>query len=46
MSWVYLVLALYFDNVLPDANGQRKSLFYFVYPSFWTGKSARTRDGE
>jgi hypothetical protein len=31
----YLVLAIYLDNVLPDTNGTRKPLWYFLQPSYW-----------
>jgi hypothetical protein len=31
----YLVLAIYLDNVLPDTNGTRKPVWYFLQPSFW-----------
>lgn len=37
---VYLLLAVYLDNVVPDANGVRKPIFFFLYPSFWTGKAS------
>lgn len=44
LSILYLLLAVYLDNVVPDANGVRKPVFFFLYPSFWTGKaSQRTR---
>ena len=32
---IYLLLALYFDQVLPDTLGQRRCWYYFVLPSFW-----------
>ncbi|XP_023633439.1 ABC transporter A family member 11 [Capsella rubella] len=31
-------LAIYFDNIIPNASGVRKSIFYFLKPSYWTGK--------
>ncbi|KAG7535104.1 ABC transporter-like [Arabidopsis thaliana x Arabidopsis arenosa] len=34
----WFVLALYFDNIIPNASGVRKSIFYFLKPSYWTGK--------
>ncbi|XP_024514873.1 ABC transporter A family member 2 [Selaginella moellendorffii] len=37
--FIWFFLAIYFDNVLPDANGLRKSLYYFVRPSYWAGRS-------
>uniref|UniRef100_A0A2P2KTL6 ABC transporter family protein n=1 Tax=Rhizophora mucronata TaxID=61149 RepID=A0A2P2KTL6_RHIMU len=36
--FVWLVLAIYFDNVIPNASGVRKSVFYFLMPGYWTGK--------
>ncbi|XP_024541685.1 ABC transporter A family member 2 [Selaginella moellendorffii] len=35
--FLWLVLAIYFDNVLPDVNGVRKPWFYFTHASYWTG---------
>ncbi|GJP41806.1 hypothetical protein CLOM_g1449 [Closterium sp. NIES-68] len=37
---IFFLLAIYFDNVLPDANGIRKPILFFLYPSFWTGKAS------
>lgn len=37
--FVWFILAIYFDNVLPDVNGVRKPFFYFVWPSYWTGRA-------
>ncbi|XP_012080230.1 ABC transporter A family member 2 isoform X2 [Jatropha curcas] len=37
-SFVWFVLAIYFDNIIPNANGVRKSIFYFLQPGYWTGK--------
>ncbi|KAL2613565.1 hypothetical protein R1flu_025257 [Riccia fluitans] len=42
---VWLVLALYFDNVLPDANGVSKPWTYFLRPSYWTGRSQKAAEG-
>eukprot|EP00245_Coleochaete_scutata_P012781 TRINITY_DN5005_c0_g1_i1.p1 TRINITY_DN5005_c0_g1~~TRINITY_DN5005_c0_g1_i1.p1 ORF type:complete len:1006 (-),score=193.03 TRINITY_DN5005_c0_g1_i1:975-3992(-) len=39
---LWLVLALYLDNVLPDVNGVRKTLWFFLSPSYWTGRGAPT----
>ncbi|CAN8251970.1 unnamed protein product [Cochlearia groenlandica] len=36
----WLVVALYFDNILPNASGVRKPMFYFLKPSYWTGKES------
>lgn len=43
--FVWFLLAIYFDNVLPDANGVRKPWTYFLRPSYWTGKGAKTYEG-
>ncbi|CDY64180.1 BnaCnng43390D [Brassica napus] len=34
----WFVLAIYFDNIIPNASGERKTIFYFLKPSYWTGK--------
>ncbi|KAL8140464.1 hypothetical protein V2J09_006485 [Rumex salicifolius] len=36
--FVWFVLALYFDNVVPNPYGVRKSAIYFLMPGYWTGK--------
>ncbi|XVF51956.1 hypothetical protein PTKIN_Ptkin04bG0225700 [Pterospermum kingtungense] len=36
--FVWVVLAIYLDNIIPNASGVRKSLFYFLRPGYWTGK--------
>lgn len=40
LTVAFLVLAVYFDNVLPDVNGIRKPAWFFLVPSFWTGRAA------
>ncbi|XP_068647443.1 ABC transporter A family member 2-like [Aristolochia californica] len=35
--FLWFLLAIYFDNILPNPNGVRKSVFYFLKPSYWTG---------
>ncbi|KAF3533317.1 hypothetical protein DY000_02040992 [Brassica cretica] len=32
------VHSIYFDNIIPNASGVRKTIFYFLKPSYWTGK--------
>ncbi|KAG2583666.1 hypothetical protein PVAP13_6KG229500 [Panicum virgatum] len=39
--FLWFVLAIYFDNILPNVNGVRKSVFYFLMPSYWTGKGGK-----
>ncbi|XP_013596936.1 PREDICTED: ABC transporter A family member 11 isoform X2 [Brassica oleracea var. oleracea] len=34
----WFVLAMYFDNIIPNASGVRKPIFYFLTPGYWTGK--------
>ena len=41
---VYTILAVYLTEVLPDANGVRKPVFFFFMPSFWN-PSAYKRAG-
>lgn len=36
--FMWYVLAIYFDNILPNPSGVRKSAFYFLNPGYWTGK--------
>ncbi|KAL5816488.1 hypothetical protein ACOSQ3_024866 [Xanthoceras sorbifolium] len=36
--FVWFVLAIYFDNIFPNASGVRKSTFYFLKPGYWTGR--------
>ncbi|KAL0876011.1 hypothetical protein Bca101_025716 [Brassica carinata] len=43
---LWFVLALYFDNIVPNASGVRKSAFYFVKPGYWTGRGGnRVEEG-
>ncbi|WOL00343.1 ABC transporter A family member 2 isoform X1 [Canna indica] len=35
---LWFLLAIYFDNIIPNSYGVRKSIFYFLSPSYWTGK--------
>ncbi|XP_075519486.1 LOW QUALITY PROTEIN: ABC transporter A family member 2-like [Primulina tabacum] len=37
-SIVWFILAIYFDNIFPNASGVRKSVLYFLNPWYWTGK--------
>ncbi|KAJ8771859.1 hypothetical protein K2173_027036 [Erythroxylum novogranatense] len=44
--FVWLVLAIYFDNIFPNASGVRKPLFYFLMPGYWSGTSGnKVREG-
>ncbi|KAJ1468860.1 hypothetical protein T484DRAFT_1853862 [Baffinella frigidus] len=35
MYLLYSVLAIYFDNIIPDSMGVRKPPWYFLVPSYW-----------
>ncbi|XP_057952553.1 ABC transporter A family member 2-like [Malania oleifera] len=35
---LWFVLAIYFDNIIPNSSGVRKSKCYFLKPGYWTGK--------
>ncbi|KAM7479997.1 hypothetical protein LguiA_028210 [Lonicera macranthoides] len=44
--FLWFVLAIYFDNIIPNSAGVRKSLFYFLNPGYWTGKGGnRVEEG-
>uniref|UniRef100_A0A803M190 ABC transporter domain-containing protein n=1 Tax=Chenopodium quinoa TaxID=63459 RepID=A0A803M190_CHEQI len=36
--FLWLLVALYLDNILPSENGIPKSPFYFLNPGYWTGR--------
>ena len=40
----YSAIALYLDNVFPDAMGVRKPLWYFLVPSYWGVGQAHVTD--
>ncbi|XP_078158441.1 ABC transporter A family member 2-like [Carex rostrata] len=43
---VWFILAIYLDNIIPNANGVRKSVFYFLNPGYWTGRGgSKVREG-
>ncbi|XP_024171029.2 ABC transporter A family member 2 [Rosa chinensis] len=35
--FLWFVLALYFDNILANASGVKKPLYYFLTPGYWLG---------
>ncbi|RDX86540.1 ABC transporter A family member 2, partial [Mucuna pruriens] len=43
--FLWLVLAIYFDNIIPNASGVRKSILYFLNPSYWIGKGGQKVKG-
>lgn len=43
--FVWFLLAIYFDNIIPNSSGVRKSMFYFLKPGYWTGKGGNKVEG-
>ncbi|XP_028763397.1 ABC transporter A family member 2-like isoform X2 [Neltuma alba] len=43
--FLWFILAIYFDNIIPNASGVRKSVFYFLKPGYWMGKGDKVREG-
>ncbi|KAL2340805.1 hypothetical protein Fmac_008745 [Flemingia macrophylla] len=39
--FLWFVLAIYFDNIIPNASGVRKSILYFLNPSYWSGRGGQ-----
>ncbi|KAK2384736.1 ABC transporter A family member [Trifolium repens] len=39
--FLWFVLAMYFDNIIPNAMGVRKSVLYFLNPHYWTGNGGQ-----
>ncbi|KAJ1401643.1 P-loop containing nucleoside triphosphate hydrolase [Sesbania bispinosa] len=39
--FIWFILAIYFDNIIPNASGVRKSMLYFLSPGYWTGKGGQ-----
>ena len=42
--FIYTILALYADNVLPSSFGVSRSPFYFLSPAYWTGNVSASRE--
>lgn len=36
--FIWFILAVYFDNIIPNSSGVRKSVFYFLKPGYWIGR--------
>jgi len=36
--FVYYILGIYLENVLPQTNGVRKPFYYFLTPQYWCPK--------
>ncbi|XP_022159340.1 ABC transporter A family member 2-like [Momordica charantia] len=43
--FLWFFLAIYLDNIIPNAAGVRKSAFYFLRPGYWTGKGGSKLKG-
>ncbi|KAF8005573.1 hypothetical protein BT93_K0001 [Corymbia citriodora subsp. variegata] len=44
--FVWFILAIYFDNIIPNASGVRKPILYFLNPGYWTGKGgSKVKEG-
>ncbi|XVE56978.1 hypothetical protein DITRI_Ditri04bG0054800 [Diplodiscus trichospermus] len=43
--FVWVVLAIYFDNIIPNASGVRRSILYFLRPGYWTGRGGKEKEG-
>ncbi|PON34694.1 ABC transporter A, ABCA [Parasponia andersonii] len=41
---LWLALAIYFDNAIPNVSGVRKSVFYFLEPQYWTGRASNKQE--
>jgi hypothetical protein len=35
--FVWFVLAIYFDNIISNASGVKKPVYYFLTPGYWLG---------
>ncbi|XP_009629715.1 ABC transporter A family member 11-like [Nicotiana tomentosiformis] len=36
--FLWLILAIYLDNIIPNSAGVRKPLYYFLKPGYWRGR--------
>ncbi|XP_022843392.1 ABC transporter A family member 2-like [Olea europaea var. sylvestris] len=45
VSFLWFVLAIYFDNIFPNTSGVRKSVLYFLSPGYWTGNGGNKVEG-
>lgn len=41
---IYLLLAIYFDLIIPKEYGQQYHPLFFIYPSFWFEKNSTLSD--
>jgi len=39
-TFIFFILCLYCDNVLPNIYGNKKPFYYFLLPSYWKGKNS------
>jgi len=43
-TFIFFVLCLYCDNVLPNMYGNKKPFYYFLLPSYWKKKNSYIND--
>ena len=43
---MWFILAVYFDNIIPNASGLRKPLLYFLNNLYWMGKGGSKVKGK
>jgi len=43
-TFIFFVLSLYCDNILPNIYGNKKPFYYFLLPSYWKGKNSYIND--
>lgn len=43
--FLWFLLAIYFDNVVPNISGVRKPFLYFLKPGYWTGEGGDESEG-
>ncbi|KAL6181591.1 hypothetical protein ACLB2K_048244 [Fragaria x ananassa] len=45
--FLWFLLAIYFDNIVANASGVKKPMYYFLTPSYWLGSSGgKVQEGD
>ncbi|KAL6970758.1 ATP-binding cassette sub- A member 2 [Sarracenia purpurea var. burkii] len=44
--FMWCIVAIYLDNIIPNPSGLRKSIFYFLNPGYWTGKGGNMAEDD
>ena len=44
--FLWFLLAIYFDNIIPISSGESKNIFYLLKPGYWTGKGGNKVEGK